>query len=343
MEAIKKQFPKYKILLTFFSPSGYEIRKNYTGADFVCYLPLDTPQNAKRFVELIRPQMVVFVKYEFWKNFLNQLHKNEVPVYLISAIFKKNQLFFKFYGKFYRKLLQYFKHIFVQDHLSEKLLNQIGVKNVTVAGDTRFDRVFEIAQNAKEIPIAKTFAKNNLVFIVGSSWQPDEAIIFEYFNAIAQKIKYIIAPHEVHTENIERIVKSISGKVIRYSQAQEKNVAENDVLIIDNIGMLSSLYQYGHIAYIGGGFGAGIHNVLEAATFGMPTIFGQNYKQFKEAGDLVQIQAAFPISDVFEFKEIIENLINNSDFRKQTALKAKQFVAENRGATEKILGHLKLT
>jgi len=342
IEAIKAKYPTYKIVLTFFSPSGYEVRKNYQGADYVFYLPIDTYQNAKQFIELINPKFVVFIKYEFWKNYLHLLRSKNIPIYLISAIFSNNQLFFKSYGFWYRKVLGYFSHIFVQDEESELLLKKINITNVSIAGDTRFDRVFEIAQSVKSFPIVEAFAKNSRVLIVGSSWQADEEILFEHLNNAAPKVKYIIAPHEVHTSNIERIVKSIEAKVVRYSQAEINTVAENDVLVIDNIGMLSSLYQYGSIAYIGGGFGVGIHNILEAATFGMPVIFGTNYKRFKEAVELVKLGAAFSIADVFEFAELFDKLITDEQYLKQTGQHAQQFVSDNKGATQKIMAYLKL-
>jgi len=342
IEAIKAKYPTYKIVLTFFSPSGYEVRKNYQGADYVFYLPIDTYQNAKQFIELINPKFVVFIKYEFWKNYLHLLRSKNIPIYLISAIFSNNQLFFKSYGFWYRKVLGYFSHIFVQDEESELLLKKINITNVSIAGDTRFDRVFEIAQSVKSFPIVEAFAKNSRVLIVGSSWQADEEILFEHLNNAAPKVKYIIAPHEVHASNIERIVKSIEAKVVRYSQAEINTVAENDVLVIDNIGMLSSLYQYGSIAYIGGGFGVGIHNILEAATFGMPVIFGTNYKRFKEAVELVKLGAAFSIADVFEFADLFDKLITDEQYLKQTGQRAQQFVSDNKGATQKIMAYLKL-
>ncbi len=342
IEALKAKHTDYKIVLTFFSPSGYEVRKNYQGADYVFYLPLDTYQNAIRFVEIVNPKFVVFIKYEFWKNYLQILRAKNIPVYLISAIFSSNQLFFKTYGSWYRKVLGYFSHIFVQDAESEKLLKDIEINNVSITGDTRFDRVFEIAQNVKTFPLVEAFAKNSRVFIVGSSWHADEEILFEHLNHSAPKAKYIIAPHEVHASNIERIVKSIEAKVVRYSQAEVNTVAENDVLVIDNIGMLSSLYQYGSIAYIGGGFGVGIHNILEAATFGMPIIFGPNYKRFKEAVELIKLGGAFTINDVYEFTEIFEKLIADENYLKQTGEHSQKFVSDNRGATQKIMAYLQL-
>ncbi len=342
IEAIKAKHSAYKIVLTFFSPSGYEVRKNYQGADYVFYLPFDTYQNAKRFVEIVNPKFVVFIKYEFWKNYLQVLRAKNIPVYLISSIFSNNQLFFKTYGSWYRKVLSYFSHIFVQDAESEALLKKIYPNNISITGDTRFDRVYEIAQSVKTFPLVEAFSKNNRVFIIGSSWQADEEILFEHLNHAAPKVKYIIAPHEVHASNIERIVKSIEAKVVRYSQAEINTVAENDVLVIDNIGMLSSLYQYGSIAYIGGGFGVGIHNILEAATFGMPILFGPNYKRFKEAVELIEVGSAFSIHDVFEFTEIFEKLIADEKYLKQTGERSQKFVSDNKGATQKIMDCLQL-
>lgn len=340
IEGFKREQPAYKIFLTFFSPSGYEVRKNYEGADYIFYLPHDTRINARRFIELINPKFVVFIKYEFWKNYLDILKEKKIPVYLISAIFRKNQLFFKFYAGWYQKVLNNFEHIFVQDARSKFLLDSIGYTKNSIAGDTRFDRVYEISKTVKSFPLVKEFAKGNLVFIIGSSWSADEEILVDYLNSKAPEVKYIIAPHEVHKSNIKRIVKSIEAKVILYSQAKIETVNENQVLVIDNIGLLSSLFQYGDIAYIGGGFGTGIHNILEPATFGMPVLFGPKYHDFKEALDLVQLGAAFPIEDFLDFKEIFEKLLSEKAYLSKTSKIAEQFITNNKGATSKIIDFL---
>ena len=279
IELFKKEYPNHKILLTFYSPSGYEIRKNYEYADCVYYLPLDTPVNAKLFLDIVKPEAVFFVKYEFWYFFLREIGKRNIPLYLVSGIFRKNQRFFKSYGIKSKKMLRWFTHFFVQNEESKQLLNSINLKNVSVTGDTRFDRVYKIAQQSKYLPLIKKFAEKSPVIVAGSTWRPDEELIIEYFNYTKNPFKIIIAPHEIHKENILRIIDSIKSdkKVLRYSEAQEDNIENADILIIDSIGILSSVYKYGTIAYIGGGFGKGIHNILEAATFGLPIVFGPNY------------------------------------------------------------------
>ncbi|RLD59100.1 MAG: 3-deoxy-D-manno-octulosonic acid transferase [Bacteroidetes bacterium] len=338
IEALKQKHPQYKILLTFFSPSGYEIRKNYAGADYIFYLPIDTKRNATKFIKLINPQVVFFVKYEFWYHYLNVLQKKKIPVYIFSAIFRKDQLFFKWYGGFYRKMLQKFDFLFVQNKESKELLNSININNVEITGDTRFDRVYSIASQAKTIPVIEAFKQGKTTIIAGSTWKPDEELLIKFINSENNNdLKYIIAPHEIFTENIERIEKSINKKAIRYSQADEKNVLESQVIIIDNIGMLSSLYKYGDIAYIGGGFGKGIHNVLEAATFGLPLFFGTNYKQFNEAVQLVSLKAAFVINNYSSLKNKFKALLTSKMLIKNTGEIAKKYIVSNLGATSKIV------
>ena len=339
IEAIKSKTPELKIVLTFFSPSGYETMKDYSFADYVFYLPDDTKKNAKKFINLIEPKYAVFIKYEFWFNYLKTLKQLNIKTYLISTIFRKNQTFFKWYGSWYRKMLNYFTYFFVQNQESKELLNSLNYSNVEIIGDTRFDRVYEISKELKDFPVISKFCENNTVFIAGSSWKADEDIFINYINK-NDKIKYIIAPHEIHEKNIRRIIDSIQLNAIRYSEANESNIREYQVIIIDNIGILSSLYQYGDIAYIGGGFGSGIHNVLEAATFGMPTIFGPNYKKYQEAVDLIENNAAFTISDFNSFERIMNNLISDKKKLKESAENAKKYIENNRGATEKILNHI---
>ena len=339
IEALKSKNPEIKIVLTFFSPSGYEIQKNYKIADYIFYLPNDTKKNVKKFIELINPQYVVFIKYEFWYNYLKTLNQLNIPTYLVSAIFRKNQIFFKWYGSWYKKMLNYFSYFFVQNKESKQLLSKLNYNNVEITGDTRFDRVYEISKNIKSFPKIKEFCGNSKIFIAGSSWKADEDIFIKYINTNKQ-LKYIIAPHEIHKSNISRIINSINLKTIKYSEIKNTDISDYQVIIIDNVGLLSSLYQYGNIAYIGGGFGSGIHNILEAATFGLPIIFGTNYKKFKEATELINQKVAFPISDYNSFVKVINNLISDSNKYKQSVKNAKKYVEYNRGATNKIMNYL---
>lgn len=337
MERIKKDYPGYKIVLTFFSPSGYEIRENYQGADHVFYLPADTPGNARKFIDSINPEKAYFVKYEFWYNYLRYLDQRQIPVYIISAIFRENQLFFKKHGKWYRKLLFHVTHFHVQDSTSEQLLKSIGIKNVTTCGDTRFDRVHAISKQAKELPLIEEFKNGSLVLIAGSSWAPDEELLLSYLNKYKPSAKIIIAPHEIHDTNITRIEKLFGDyNCTRYSRA-EKSPAGRDVMIIDNIGMLSSLYKYGEIAMIGGGFGKGIHNILEAATFHLPVLFGPNYKKFNEAVELVERGGAFPFHDIASLATHLQPIIKDEGTRKAKGNICGDYVSENLGATEKII------
>ncbi len=344
IEKFKKEYPNYKILLSFFSPSGYEIRKNYENADYIIYLPIDTPKNAKRFVNIIKPDIVFFVKYEFWYNFIKEIKKNEIPLYIVSSIFRENQIFFKWYGKWYRKILFNISHFFVQDIESKKLLEKISIANVTIAGDTRFDRVYEIVKKAKELPIINNFKKNSLLFIAGSTWKPDEEIITSYINKKQDNVKYIIAPHEIDEINIKRIENNISNDitVIRYSKANEENIDSYKVLIIDNIGLLSSIYKYGDVAYIGGGFGKGIHNVLEAACYGIPIMFGPNYSKFKEAIELIKKNGAFSICSYNEFETNLNIFVNSNQKLSKAGEIAARYVISKKGVTAKILDSINI-
>jgi 3-deoxy-D-manno-octulosonic-acid transferase len=336
MEEIKKRWPELKLVLTFFSPSGYEIRKDYEHADYVFYLPLDTRGNATKFIEMVQPVFAVFIKYEFWRNFLSLLKQKDIPVYLISAIFRENQIFFRFWGKWYRDILKNFNWFFVQNQASKRLLEGIGYKNISVSGDTRFDRVFEIAKNAKSLPIVEKFSTGYFTIVIGSSWKADEDILFDSINKKHENIRYIIAPHEIHESNIQRIEGNLKVKHQRYSRLDTMPAADCDVLIIDNIGMLSSIYQYGKIAYIGGGFGSGIHNILEAATFGLPVIFGPNYRKYQEAVDLVNLGGAFAIKGQNDVKQILSVLVNESGLLYKAAGISRKYVIENQGACAKI-------
>jgi 3-deoxy-D-manno-octulosonic-acid transferase len=340
IEKFKVQGSKFKVLLTFFSPSGYEVQQNYAGADFVFYLPIDSPANAKRFVSLLPLKAAYFVKYEFWFNYLHQLKNKNLPTYLVSGIFREEQYFFKWYGAWARKQLNCFTHFFLQDEGSKQLLNLNGFTNTTVTGDTRFDRVYEITQNKKEFPLVKLFAENSNVIVVGSSWQKDEELISNL--KFETNLKLIIAPHEIDEAHIEQVMIQFSqtGTCLRYSQANEQNIKQAKILIIDNIGMLSSLYQYGDIAYIGGGFGDGIHNILEAATFGLPTIFGPNYKKFNEAIELIDAGGSFTIKNTNELNAIIDRLFRDGEYLRQTSTISKNYVLSKKGATEIILKNI---
>lgn len=340
IEEIKKRYPEVKIFLTFFSPSGYEVRKNYPGADYIFYLPADTPANVSQFLDLVQPAKVFFIKYEYWYNYLSQLRKRNIPVYLCSAIFRENQVFFKGYGGWYRKILSFFSHLFVQTEKSKELLLSIGITNVTVAGDTRFDRVYAIASQAREIEDVKAFVGGSPCLIAGSTWEPDEDLLCRYMNETSLPLKCIIASHEVHSSHIERIEKILNKKIIRYSQWKANPTGSFDILIIDNIGMLSSLYRYGQVAYIGGGFGKGIHNTLEAATFGLPVLFGPNHTKFQEALDLIASGGAFVISDYEELKEKLDTFFTSAPLLQNAGNKAAGFVKSSIGATDKILTHV---
>jgi len=341
IEAYKKKYPEHQIVVTFFSPSGFEIRKNYDLADLVCYLPLDTKSNALKFIDIIQPDLVYFVKYEYWYYFLKEFNKRDIPVYLISAIFRENQAFFKWYGAWYRKILDLFKTIYVQNQHSLKLLKTINVKNAVLSGDTRFDRVADIATKPKKLPLVEQFAFNHLILICGSTWPKDEEYLFNYINSSDLKFKIIIAPHEVHDSHIKQITALCKKPFIKYSEANESNISGKQVLIIDSIGLLSSLYQFGDIAYIGGGFGVGIHNTLEAATFGMPVIFGPNYQKFMEAKELIKRGAAISYSEQEHLNSSLNELLKEEDTRNRKSIIAKSFVKENIGITNQILEAIK--
>ena len=403
IEKIRRENPEYKILLTFFSPSGYEVRKNYGGADVIAYLPLDTARNARRFVELVKPEKVVFVKYEFWLNYLRELRVRGVDTYIISAIFRPGQVFFKWYGGLFREGLKAFKMLFVQNEESKKLLKGIGVENVVVAGDTRFDRVADVVAAAKKLDVVEefvgmrneelgirngdddsqfsTFNSQLPVLVVGSSWGPDEELLARYINERAGRMKMIIAPHEVHEERIKELMEKLTCKYALYTDIQkeitdgsqqstvngqqvltpsaslvplkqgdnkicEANLTLNsqlsilnsfDVLVINTIGLLSSVYQYGQVAYIGGGFGVGIHNTLEAAAWGMPVVFGPNYKKFKEACELIESGAGCSIKNYEECAQSLDYFFKNNN---EASTASKEYVAKNTGATKLIYNNI---
>lgn len=346
IEEIKRTHSEYKILLTFFSPSGYEIRKDYPLADIVCYLPFDKKRNVKRFLKLVKPQMAVFIKYEFWYNFINQLNKRDIPVYMVSAIFRPNQMFFKWYGKRMQRILRFYTCICVQDENSKGLLNGIGVDNVKVCGDTRFDRVMDIKKQAKQLPIVDAFAKKagedrETVFIVGSSWPRDEDVYMPYFNLTAD-LKMIIAPHETDEAHLKYIEDNLARPHIRYSKAIPENVGDYDCLIIDTIGLLSSIYNYGQIAYVGGGFGVGIHNVLEAAVYDIPVIFGPNFKKSLEASKLLEVGGGYSVSNTQNFRSIMDEFMQYDDTLKAAGQHAGDFVRNNTGAVRKVISIMNL-
>lgn len=340
IEKFKQKHPDIKVVLTFFSPSGYEVQKNYANANYVFYLPVDTKQNAKRFIQLINPKIVFFVKYEFWHHYIKSLYDIRIPVYSISSIFRNDQIFFKWYGKWYRNILKRITYFFVQNQESEKILKSIGIENVKISGDTRFDRVFEIAQSAKSIPVIEKFINNSLIFIAGSSWSHDEEIIIKYINNHKSHIKYIFAPHEIHPSNINRLCNSIKKKTVRYSEAKSADLNKAEVLIIDNIGMLTSAYKYANIAYVGGGFKTGLHNVLEPATFGIPVICGPIFSKFQEATDLVKQKGLIAISSYPEFENTMQKLIENEKYRKETGNICKTYINDKKGATDVIINHI---
>lgn len=338
IEAIKKDHPNYQIFLTFFSPSGYEIRKNYDLADYICYLPADTRSNAKKLIKLINPEKVFFVKYEFWFHYINELKKKNIPLYLVSAIFRENQLFFKNspWARWYRKMLLGFTHFFVQDDQSVALLATLGIKNTSRAGDTRFDRVAGIARNGKQLPLIEKFKADQLLVVAGSSWKPDEELLAGYIHGHPD-IKFIIAPHETKKMNIDRLKNLLKTSVVCYTEANSETIQNHQVLIIDTIGLLSSIYRYANVAYIGGGFGVGIHNTLEAAIFGMPILFGPNYLKFNEATSMVKLQVAYPVNNFDELNSILGNLLSDASKRESIASRCINYTEQNLGATKTIM------
>ncbi|MGQ7946415.1 3-deoxy-D-manno-octulosonic acid transferase [Flavobacterium sp. WC2509] len=341
IEKIKEKFPNHKIIVTFFSPSGYEVRKNNTVADVTVYLPLDTRKNAQRFLQLARPEMAFFIKYEYWPNYLNELRKLKTPTYLISGILRENQLFFKWYGGFYRKALETFTHFFVQNEISKKLLLQLDKTNVTVSGDTRFDRVVAILEKDNTLDFIENFKNDTLTIVVGSSWPKDESLLINYINQTKEKVKFIIAPHNIKAEQIQELKKSTSKKVVLFSELNTTSIKplnEYDVFIIDTIGILTKIYSYADIAYVGGGFGnPGVHNILEPATFGVPIVIGPNFSHFDEAIKLEENKGCISIKNYNELKIAFSTLIQNKETRDEKGKICAEFVQKNKGATNSIL------
>ena len=343
MERFRREHPEYKILLTFFSPSGYEVRKNYPGADIICYLPFDTPSNVYRFLHLIRPEMAFFIKYEFWMDYMWACHHYGIPFYSISSIFRPNKIFFRWYGRPYARVLKYVTYFFVQDEQSRQLLASRGyVDNVTIVGDTRFDRVIDIAHQAKELPLVERFCNDApYVFVAGSSWPPDEELIIPYFNS-HPNMKLILAPHVIDEHHLQQIEQRLRRPSMRYTQATAESIAQADCLIVDCFGLLSSIYRYGQVAYVGGGFGEGIHNVPEAAIYGVPVLIGPNNKGFREAQDLLRMGGCFEITGPTLFNAVVDRLLSDNQLRKTRGAVCHDYITSNAGASDVIFKTLKL-
>jgi len=338
IEKIKEKYPSHKIIVTFFSPSGYEVRKNNTVADVTIYLPLDTKSNAKKFLKLVHPELAFFIKYEFWLNYLKELEKSKTPTYLISGIFRDNQMFFKWYGGFYRKALEAFTFFFVQNESSKQKIESIGFTNVIVSGDTRFDRVAAILERDNKLGYIENFKNNQPIIVFGSSWPKDEVLIAEYINQAPENVKFIIAPHNIKADQIAELKSQITKSTILFSEKENKDLSKYDVFIIDTIGLLTKIYSYGTIAYVGGGFGnPGIHNILEPAAFGIPIVIGPNYSNFAEAVSLVELQGCMVISNTVELKKTFDQLLSDNElFTKKSSI-CKSFIQDNKGATETII------
>ena len=343
MERFRREHPEYKILLTFFSPSGYEVRKSYPGADIICYLPFDTPSNVYRFLHLIRPEMAFFIKYEFWMDYMWACHHYGIPFYSISSIFRPNKIFFRWYGRPYARVLKYVTYFFVQDEQSRQLLASRGyVDNVTIVGDTRFDRVIDIAHQAKELPLVERFCSDApYVFVAGSSWPPDEELIIPYFNS-HPNMKLILAPHVIDERHLQQIEQRLRRPSMRYTQATAESIAQADCLIVDCFGLLSSIYRYGQVAYVGGGFGEGIHNVPEAAIYGVPVLIGPNNKGFREAQDLLRMGGCFEITGPTLFNAVVDRLLSDNQLRKTRGAVCHDYITSNAGASDVIFKTLKL-
>ena len=342
IQAIKSLHPTHKIVISFFSPSGYEIKKNTPLADAVVYLPMDTPKNAEKFIQKTKPSLAVFVKYEFWPNYLFELNKHKITTLLVSGLFRKDQIFFKSYGGFMRQALQSFDHFFVQDKNSELLLHELGFGNVSISGDTRFDRVANQIDMDNVLRFAEDFIGDSLCIVCGSTWPEDEEVLWEYFNAAPDNVKFIIAPHKIDDRKIDDFIKKIDKKTIRHSNKDDVNLSQYSILIIDCIGLLTKLYQYADISYVGGAMGeTGLHNILEPATFGVPIIIGKNYKKFPEAQILLDRNGLFVVENTQQCNEILKKLVENTKFRQDAGVKAAEFVHQNIGATNKILSYIK--
>ena len=341
IEAIKQQFPNHKIVVTFFSPSGYEVRKNNTVADVTVYLPLDTISNVKQFIKLVHPEMAFFIKYEYWPNYLNELKKQQIKTYLISGILRENQAFFKWYGGFYRNALKTFEFFFVQNESSRNLLQSIGFNNVKVSGDTRFDRVVSILERDNSLDFIEQFKDNKTTIVIGSSWPKDESLLVNYINQSSDDVKFIIAPHNIKSEQIQELKNAIAKKTILFSEKDNVDLSNSNVFIIDTIGILTKIYSYADIAYVGGGFGnPGVHNILEPATFGVPVVIGPNYSHFAEATALVNMEGCISIQNQTQLNEAFDLLLHNEDERLEKGHICSTFVQMNKGATKTIMNHI---
>lgn len=339
MERLRRDHPEKRILLTFFSPSGYDVRKNYAGADIVCYLPFDTPLNARKFVRLARPEAAFFIKYEFWRNYMDVLHHHGIPSYSVSSIFRPGQIFFRWYGRGYARVLHRMTHLFVQNARSVELLAAIGVHHVSVVGDTRFDRVEDIRAAAKPLPLVERFAGCWPVVVAGSSWPPDEEMLIRYFNA-HPKIKLVLAPHVVSEEHLREIEAKLHRPALRYSEANARNVPEADCLIIDGYGLLSSIYRYASVAYVGGGFGAGIHNVAEAAVYDVPVLIGPNNEKFREAQALLECGGCIEVGGYSDFDRTLTRLLDDKTALEAAGRAAGSYIHDNAGATGRVINYL---
>lgn len=338
IEKIKEKYPSHKIIVTFFSPSGYEVRKNNTVADVTLYLPLDTKHNAKKFLKLAHPEFAFFIKYEFWLNYLKELETNKIPTYLISGIFRDNQMFFKWYGGFYRKALKAFTFFFVQNESSKQKIQSIGFENVIVSGDTRFDRVAAILERDNKLDYIENFKNSQPVIVFGSSWPKDEVLIAEYINQAPENVKFIIAPHNIKADQIAELKSLITKSTVLFSEKENKDLSKYNVFIIDTVGLLTKIYSYAAIAYVGGGFGnPGIHNILEPAAFGIPIVIGPNYSNFAEAVSLVNLQGCAVISNSAELKKTLDQLLSDNEIFTKKSIISKSFIQDNKGATETII------
>jgi len=337
IEKLKKEFPSFKIVLTFFSPSGYEIKKDSNAANVITYLPFDTKENAKKFIQLTKPKLAVFIKYEIWPNYINELNDQKIPTILSAAIFSKNQVYFKWYGGFMRNALKNFTHIFIQNKVSKHLLNSIDINTTTIAGDTRLDRVSEILESDNSISYIENFKNNQLCIVAGSTWQEDEKILIQHINNSEEKIKYIIAPHKIKKEHITALKNAISKKTILYSEKDENSPENYEVLVIDSIGLLTKIYSYADIAYVGGGFATGLHNTLEPAVFGIPVLIGPNYKGFQEAEDLVQSGGIISINDDNSFEQNLNTLLSRKEKRQKLGEINSAYIRKNKGASIRIV------
>ena len=341
IEAMKQRFPNHKIVVTFFSPSGYEVRKNNTVADVTVYLPLDTISNAQKFISLVHPEMAFFIKYEYWPNYLNELKKQQIKTYLISGILRENQAFFKWYGGFYRNALKTFDYFFVQNESSKRLLQSIGLNNVKVSGDTRFDRVVSILERDNSLDYIEQFKDNKTTIVIGSSWPKDESLLVNYINQSSDDVKFIIAPHNIKSEQIQELKNSIAKKTVLFSEKNNVDLSNSNVFIIDTIGILTKIYSYADIAYVGGGFGnPGVHNILEPATFGVPVVIGPNYSHFAEATALVNMEGCISIQNQIQLNEAFDLLLHNEDERLEKGHICSTFVQMNKGATQTIMNHI---